>query len=57
MPRLDSTVATYRLAIEPEKCSVKQAPKHMHPNLAAKVKVERNKLQSAGFVWEVHYPI
>lgn len=42
-----------RLGIEPEKHLTKQAPMHMHPDLAAKVEAEKDNLVKFGFINEV----
>lgn len=57
MSRLDPAVAMHRLAIEPEKRPVKQAPRRMHPDLAAKVEAEVDRLIMAKFIWEVQYQV
>lgn len=54
---LDSAVATYRLAIKPNKSPVKQVPRRIHLDLNAKVETEVDKLVTTCFIQEVHYPI
>lgn len=41
---LEPVVATQCVAIEPDWRPVKQAPRHMHPDIAAKVEAEVDKL-------------
>lgn len=36
---------------------MKQAPRHMHPDLEAKVEMEADKLVTASFIREVQYPV
>lgn len=43
MPGLDLVAAIHRLATKLEKCPMKQASRCVHPDLAAKVKVEVDK--------------
>lgn len=53
MPGLDPVVAMHRRAFEPDRLLVKQAPRGMHRDLAAKVEAEVDKLVNAGFIQEV----
>lgn len=46
---IDPVVAMHRVSIKLDLRPVKQAPKCMHPNLAAKVKTEVDKQVAAGF--------
>lgn len=57
MVGLGLTVATCRLVIEPEKGPMKQAPRHRHPDLPAKVEAEMDKLVNAGVIREVQHCI
>lgn len=57
MPALDPTIAMHRLPIEPDRLTVKQAPKCMHPDLAAKLEAEVDKVVTTGFIQEVQYPL
>lgn len=57
MPGLDPAIAIHRLAIETDRRFVKQAPKRMHPDLAAKVEAEVDRLIMAKFIREVQYPV
>lgn len=57
MPELDPAITMHRLAIELNRRSVKQAHRSMHPDLAAKVEAEVDKLIMAKFIREVQYPV
>lgn len=47
----------HHLAIYPERHPMKQAPRCMHLNLAAKKEAEVDMLVKADSIWEVAYPI
>lgn len=57
IPRLDPAISMHRLAIELDRRPVKQVPKRMHLDLAAKVEAEVNKLITVKFILEVQYPV
>lgn len=50
MLALDPAIAMHRLAIEPKRCLVKQAPRRMHPVLVTKVEAEVDKLMKASSI-------
>lgn len=49
---LDQTIEMHHFAIESDRRLVKQAPKHVHADLATEVEVEVDKLENAGFIWK-----
>lgn len=52
MPSMDGAVATHPLAIEPEQRPMKQARRHMKPDLATEVEAKVDKLVTIEFIWE-----
>lgn len=52
-----SCISMHHLAIEPNRCPVKQVHKSMHPDLASKFEAKVDKLVTANFVREVQYPV
>lgn len=57
MSGLEPTITVHRLAVEPERCPVKQVLRRMHPDLTNKVDTEVHKLLQDGFVREVQHPV
>lgn len=54
-PRL--AIIMHRLSIQPKKSPMKEALRHMHPDIAAKVEVEVDKSEKADFIWFCQHAI
>ena len=56
MPGLDPSVATHKLAIDPQFRPIKQHLRRFRPKLQDDIIAEVDKLIKAGFIKEVQYP-
>ena len=56
MPGLDPSVATHKLAIDPQVRAVKQAPRCLRPEFQDQVIAEVDNMIAAGFIKEIQYP-
>jgi len=56
MPGLDPSVATHKLATDPQVRPVKQAPRRLRPEFQDQVIAEVDNMITAGFIKEIQYP-